>query len=136
MRHGHNLAFHGDVKFLQPTKSTPTKATTMGQVKKALMDMEAECNGHVHPLFAQMLSAFQPIQQRQPTISPASETNPYEPTTIYGLYVNGILACTYLHKDTAEYECWVSRIGEEISGADAVNQYTVAPLPMHTHKPD
>lgn len=107
----------------------------MSRIKQALL--EAECNGHVHPLFAQMLSAFQPKQQpTKHTISPASETNPYEPTTIYGLYVNGILACTYLHKDTAEYECWVSRIGEEISGADAMNQYTVAPLPMHTHKPD
>lgn len=111
----------------------------MGQVKKALM--EAECNGHVHPLIAQMLCAFQPqvSQLQRPakhTISPASETNPYAPTTIYGLYINGILSTTYLHKDTAEYECWVSRMGEEVSHAETPNEYTVQPIPMHTHRPD
>lgn len=137
MRHGHNLAFHGDVKFVQPTIFiTSTKATIMSRIKQALL--EAECNGHVHPLFAQLLCAFQPAQrqQPQPTISPASETNPYTPTTIYGLYVNGLLVATYLHKDTAEYECWVSRMGEEVTCPETPNQYTVAPLPMHTHKPD
>lgn len=108
----------------------------MGQVKKALM--EAECNGHIHPLFAQMLCAFrpQPSQPATHTISSASETNPYAPTTIYGLYANGVLLTTYLHKDTAEYECWVSRMGEEVSHAETPTDYEVRPLPMHTHRPD
>lgn len=106
----------------------------MGYVKKALM--EAECNGHVHPLIAQMLCAFQPKStQRQITV-PADTSNPYVPTTIYGLYANGILVTTYLHKDTAEYECWVSRMGEEVSHAETPTQYEVHPLPMHTHRPD
>lgn len=108
----------------------------MGRVKKALM--EAECNGHVHPLIAQMLCAFQP-QPSQPathTIATADTSNPYKPTTIYGLYANGVLVTTYLHKDTAEYECWVSRMGEEVSHAETPTDYTVQPLPMHTHRPD
>lgn len=109
------LQVHGVVK----TKPTENK---MGSVKKALM--EAECNGHVHPLFAQALRAFQPA------------VNPYIPTTIYGLYANGMLVTTYLHKDTAEYECWVSRMGEEVTHAETPTQYEVRPLPMHTHRPD
>lgn len=97
----------------------------MGYVKKALM--EAECNGHVHPIIAQALGAFQ---------SKAGQVNPYAPTTIYGLYANGMLVTTYLHKDTAEYECWVSRMGEEVTHAETPTQYEVRPLPMHTHRPD
>lgn len=110
----------------------------MGQVKKALM--EAECNGHVHPLIAQMLCAFQPpAGQPQPakhTIASADTANPYKPTTIYGLYANGVLIATYLHKDTADYECWVSRMGEEVAMAETPTEYSIQPLPMHTHLPD
>jgi len=117
----------------------------MGQVKKALM--EAECNGHIHPLhplfhpfFMQALSALQPARsQPQPakhTIASADTANPYKPTTIYGLYANGVLIATYLHKDTADYECWVSRMGEEVAMAETPTEYSIPPLPMHTHLPD
>ena len=102
----------------------------MGQVKKALM--EAECNGHIHPLFQPFLTDA--LSALQPRLDP--KRNPYKPTTIYGLYANGVLVTTYLHKDTAEYECWVSRMGEEVSHAETPTDYTVQPLPMHTHRPD
>lgn len=101
----------------------------MGSVKKALM--EAECNAHIHPIFLPFLT--QALSAMQPT---SGRVNPYAPTTIYGLYTNGILTATYLHKDTAEYECWVSRMGEEVSHAETPAQYEVRPLPMHTHRPD
>lgn len=68
----------------------------MGSIKKALM--EAECNGHVHPVLQPFLT--QALRAMQP--APAC---PQETATIYGLYANGILLTTYLHKATAEYEC-------------------------------
>lgn len=98
----------------------------MGQIKQLLM--EAECNAHLHPLFAQALSALQPTQ--------AQPEQSYEPTTIYGLYANGVLLTTYLHKDTAEYDCWVSRMGEEVTHAETPTHYDVRELSMHTHRPD
>lgn len=116
------LHVHGVVKKI----NLNLVSNRMGYVKKALM--EAECNAHLHPLFAHALSAF------QPRLDPRD--NPYKPATIYGLYANGVLMTTYLHKDTAEYECWVSRMGEEVSMAETPTQYDIRPLPMHTHRPD
>lgn len=108
----------------------------MGYVKKQLM--EAECNGHIHPLIAQVLGAFQPgaNQPTKQTVASASEANPYKPVTIWALYADGALVATYLHKSTAEYELWVSRTGEEVAMAETPTDYTIAPLPMHTHLPD
>jgi hypothetical protein len=94
----------------------------MGQIKQALI--EAECNAHAHPLFADILNKFAETQAQPDT------------TTIYGVYANGILLSLYQRKDTAEYECWISRMGEEITMPETPTHYDVRPLTMHTHRPD
>lgn len=113
----------------------------MGQVKKALLD--AECSGYIHPVIAQTLRAFRPYQteleeqqpdheQQQPNHEQQQLSQP-QVQTVYGLYANGCLLAVYQHKTTAEYECWVSRVGEEVSHAETLTQYEVQPIPMHTH---
>lgn len=108
----------------------------MGQVKKALL--EAECNGHIHPVIAQTLRAFRPYQTEldgqstQPADQQPQLSQPHT-QTVYGLYANGCLLTLYQHKSTAEYECWVSRVGEEVSYAETPTQYEVRPLTMLTH---
>lgn len=102
----------------------------MGQIKKALMETECNAhiyNAHIHPLFADILNKFV-AQQLNP--------DPDKPTTIYGIYANGILLATYLHKDSADYDCWVSRMGEEVIGVETPTQYEVRELTMYTHRPD
>ena len=106
----------------------------MGQVKKALLD--AECNGHIHPVIAQTLRAFRPYQteleEQQPNHEQQQLSQP-QVQTVYGLYANGSLLGIYQHKATAEYECWVSRVGEEVSHAETLTCYEVQPIPMYTH---
>lgn len=100
----------------------------MGQIKQALTDAEYKAQQQqLHPLFADILNKF---AAQQPT------PDPYEPTTIYGLYANGILLTTYLHKDSAERDCWVSRMGEEVISVETPTQYEVRELTMYTHRPD
>ena len=119
----------------------------MGQVKKALHD--AECNGHVHPALLLSLRAFlanhdataEPTSDPLPDPTPRSANQPTLPKqllqpqaqTVYGLYANGCLLALYQHKVTAEYECWVSRVGEEVSHAETLTCYEVQPIPMYTH---
>jgi len=101
----------------------------MGQIKKALMEWES--NGHVHPIFAELIAHFQAQAQPdpQPTNSPTRETS-----TVYGLYGNGLLIALYQHKDAAEYDRWVSQVGEEMSQPECPTVYYVSALPMHTHR--
>lgn len=105
----------------------------MGQIKQALID--AECNAHVHPLFADILNKFAEIHAQPDTAPTETQAQP-DTTTIYGVYANGILLSLYQHKDTAEYECWISRMGEELTMPETPTHYDVRPLTMHTHRPD
>lgn len=111
----------------------------MGAVKSvytALLD--AEANGHLHPTIAQALSAMRPPTPAQPSdVSPTPETMP---TYVYGLYANGALLDIYAYRETADYECWLCRMGEEqyrIYDEDGdFRRYEVRELTVHTHKPN
>jgi hypothetical protein len=78
----------------------------MGAVKSVYTALlEAEANGHLHPTIAQAIRAMQPPPA--PTdVSPTPET-----TTVYALYTDGVLLDLYMHKETAEYECFLCRMG-------------------------
>ena len=112
----------------------------MGQFKKALMDMEMECNAHVHPLFASVLNNFVIRTQDHPTDAPEPETQPAdEPGRTYTVYVllyNGVPAAVYEHEETADYDRHVSQLYDEMQHPDDPGQYTVAPILMHTHRMD
>lgn len=111
----------------------------MGAVKSvytALLD--AEANGHLHPTIAQAILAMQPPPAKQASaVSPTPETMP---TYVYALYTDGTLLDLYAHRETADYECWLCRMGEEqfrIYDEDGdFRRYEVRELTVHTHKPD
>lgn len=111
----------------------------MGAVKSvytALLD--AEANGHLHPTIAQAIRAMQPPPATQPSaVSPTPETMP---TYVYALYTDGTLLDLYAHRETADYECWLCRMGEEqfrIYDEDGdFRRYEVRELTVHTHKPN
>lgn len=111
----------------------------MGAVKSVYTALlEAEANGHLHPTIVQALRAMQPPTATQPSaVSPTAETMP---TYVYGLYANGALLDLYAHRETADYECWLCRMGEEqyrIYDEDGdFRRYEVRELTVHTHKPD
>ena len=108
----------------------------MGAVKSAYTALlEAEANGHLHPTIAQAIRAMQPPPTTQPSdVSPTPET-----TTVYALYMDGALLDLYTHRETAEYECYLCRMGEEqfrVYDEDGdFRRYEVRELTVHTHKP-
>jgi hypothetical protein len=110
----------------------------MGAVKSAYTAwLEAEANGHIHPAIAQALRAVQPPPTPEPnTVSPTPETMP---TYVYALYCNGVLLDLYKLRETADYECYLCRMGEEqyrIYDEDGdFRRYEVRELEVFTHKP-
>ena len=110
----------------------------MGAVKTIYTALlEAEANGHLHPTIAQALRAVQPPTAKQPSdVSPTPETMP---TYVYALYTDGKLLDLYAYRETADYECWLCRMGEEqyrIYDEDGdFRRYEVRELTVHTHKP-
>ena len=108
----------------------------MGAVKSAYTALlEAEANGHLHPTIAQAIRAMQPPPA--PTdVSPTPETMP---TYVYALYTDGVLLDIYAYRETAEYECFLCRMGEEqfrVYDEDGdFRRYEVRELTVHTHKP-
>lgn len=108
----------------------------MGAVKSAYTALlEAEANGHLHPTIAQALRAVQP--PTAPTdVSPTPETMP---TYVYALYANGAMLDIYAYRETADYECFLCRMGEEqfrVYDEDGdFRRYEVRELTVHTHKP-
>ena len=110
----------------------------MGAVKSHIIEwLEAEANGHIHPTIAQAIRAMQPPPATQPSaVSPAPETMP---TYVYALYTDGLLLDLYMHRETAEYECYLCRMGEEqfrVYDEDGdFRRYEVRELTVHTHKP-
>lgn len=110
----------------------------MGAVKSHIIEwLEAEANGHIHPTIAQALRALQPATPEQTSaVSPTPETTP---TYVYALYTDGLLLGLYEHRDTAEYECYLCRMGEEqyrIYDEDGdFRRYEVRQLELYTHKP-
>lgn len=77
----------------------------MGRLKDFLFD-EWEANAHitnqqVHSAFHDALNNIQRQPQRD------AERVRVQTGTVYGLYVNGELADVYMHKDAAEFDCWL-----------------------------
>jgi hypothetical protein len=109
----------------------------MGAVKSVHTALlEAEANGHLHPTIAQAIRAMQP----PPAVTDVSPTPETMPTYVYGLYANGALLDIYAYRETADYECWLCRMGEEqyrVYDEDGdFRRYEVRELTVQTHKPD
>lgn len=101
----------------------------MGRIKQLLTD--AECNGHIHPAMSQALSAFQP-SPAQPQPQPQTIADQL-PDTVFGVFRNGSLISVCLYKDTADYDCWLSRMGEELNRDEVLGNWYVMPIPFNTH---
>lgn len=110
----------------------------MGQTKKALM--ESESNGHVHPVFKELIAGFIDHSLARETVRQlTAETTPRTtgttPLTIYGMFIDGMLIATYSRRDTAEYECWLSRVGDECTYNETPRSYDVRELTLYRHSP-
>lgn len=103
----------------------------MGQTKKALM--ESESNGHVHPVFKELIAGFIDHSLARETVRQL--TDKATPLTIYGLFIDGMLIATYSRRDTAEYECWLSRVGDECTYNETPRSYDVRELTLYRHSP-
>jgi len=105
----------------------------MGAVKSAYQAwQDATANGHVHPTIVQSLKAFIPTHNAKESASP-EQLN----TVVYLLMRGNQIVDAYKHKETAEYDLWVCRMGDEmwrhIEG-DEYAEYSVVPVALHNHK--
>ena len=118
----------------------------MSKLKSILIEFE-ECEANAQNIHPTILAALSAMRPPEPSVSPASETaptsdtnnDPLKATTIWGLYANGVLLTTYLHRDTAEYDLHTCRYYEHEHGVrypDDAYEYHLMPIPMHTHRPD
>lgn len=79
----------------------------MSKLKSILIDFyeceaSADAYAHIHPAFHDALKRIAPEPDKaQNDLSKVNQ--------VYGLYINNILSQVYLHKDAADYDCWVCR---------------------------
>jgi hypothetical protein len=55
------------------------------------------------------------------------------PSIVYGLFANSRLVDLYASKTTADYECYLCKMGDDAIGAST--QYQVLPIKVFNHSP-
>jgi hypothetical protein len=55
------------------------------------------------------------------------------PSIVYGLFANSRLVDLYASKTTADYECYLCKMGDVVTGDNT--QYEVLPVKVHNHSP-
>lgn len=74
-------------------------------------------------------------------VAPECETMPYPnshsdytpPSVVYGLFADSRLVELYSRKDTADYECYLCRMGDEATHTSRYTQYQVLPIKVCNH---
>lgn len=78
-------------------------------------------------------------------VAPECETMPYPnsysetphnytpPSLVYGLFADSRLVELYSRKDTADYECYLCRMGDEATHTSRYTQYQVLPIKVCNH---
>jgi len=107
----HHLPFHGVVK-IQFSSVQFSKENIMGYFKSLSIDTDSlECETLPYP----------------------TATNYTAPSVVYGLFADGRLVDLYSLKDTADYECYLCKMGDDAIGAST--QYQVLPIKVFNHSP-